>query len=220
MYFFFKFWRFPMAFFTPIVTINETPPEPTPKPPKVKKIKIKIDGNKQGAISGEIVKPKRGRPRKTPDSNKVKDEIDDPPWAKLKDTKKKNKHGDPEPETVQRRSSRRKTQIVIKEETSDEETVKIKEEPKDEIAEGETVEIKKEIKEEPTDSIELPVILPLSEEEYRALMPTDSEEDKKFKCPLCLKEKQDETERYPKELKMHYKEQHPEDIALLSHFST
>lgn len=60
-----------MDYFTPIVTIDESTPTTSSPNKKVKKIKIKIDGNKEGEITGEIVKPKRGRPRKflSPNTN-------------------------------------------------------------------------------------------------------------------------------------------------------
>lgn len=204
-----------MAFFTPIVTINETPPESSPKTPKVKKIKIKIEGNEEGVISGEIVKPKRGRPKK----DKVPD-VEDPSWCntspkKKKKTKKRRSKSSDSEESPKRKSKRNKVEITPYEEV-DTKPIIIKQEPKDE---HEIIEIKKEIKEEPTDAIELPVILPLSDEDFKALMPHDQEEQKKFKCPICEKEKQDETERFPKELKKHYKELHPGKRLRQSRFS-
>ncbi|KAG5896124.1 hypothetical protein JTB14_006911 [Gonioctena quinquepunctata] len=243
--------EFPMDFFTPIVTINEAPLKPpTPKAsPKIKKIKIKIEGTEEGAISGEIVKPKRGRPKKikieveTEDteeaeesevmkpkrgrpkkvstdsieskdkedtkSDKYIDEDDDPLWSASASHKKKKKKKDKVKNKKSPKKSKtgdKKQEVVVKLEPPDENAV-------DAIKD----EIKEEIKEEPVDPVELPVIVPLTEEEFKAMLP--QEDHRKFKCPLCHKEKQDETERTPKELKLHYKDDHPGKRLRQSRFS-
>nr|XP_023022545.1 zinc finger and BTB domain-containing protein 14-like [Leptinotarsa decemlineata] len=243
--------EFPMDYFTPIVTIDEAPPKTcTPKSsPKIKKIKIKIEGNEEGEISGEIIKPKRGRPKKinvkvetenaeaesktevekpkrgrprkvvtnSPDSKKDcteknnDDEDDDPSWSTAVSYKKKKK------KKVLRRLNKKSLKKSLMNENKKDEIV-IKTEPLDEnVGNDAQEEIKKEIKDEPVDQIELPVIVPLTEEEFKAMMPP--EDHRKFRCPLCHKEKQDDTERTPKELKEHYKDQHPGKRLRQSRFS-
>ncbi|KAJ8943813.1 hypothetical protein NQ318_020885 [Aromia moschata] len=216
-----------MDYFTPIVTINETPPEASPsKSPKIKKIKIKIDGNQEGKISAEIVKQKRGRPKKVVDNTSTKDkdektkakrkqdnDDDDPTWCSWAPAKKKKKT-----KKIKIKKESKKKREYKKKSTERVKQVVVKTEPPDTTDNNGDVQIKKEIKEEPVDP-ELPVVVPLSEEEFKAMMPPDVEDTRTFKCPLCSKEKQDKTERTPKELKEHYKVDHPGKRLRQSRFS-
>ncbi|CAG9816302.1 unnamed protein product [Phaedon cochleariae] len=251
--------EFPMDYFTPIVTIDEAPPIAAKSSPRIKKIKIKIEGTEDGHISGEIVRPKRrgrprkvitiaptpppeikteepeedtspmdptekptspvepageevkrrkGRPRKCPPVTEallnggiIDNEDEDPSWSATGKKKKKKKEKKVKsPKTPKNYKKRGKNQP---------EDVTVKAEPTDStLREG---EIKEEIKEEPADPMELPLIVPLSEEqfqqEFKAMLP--QEDLRKFKCPLCIKDNQEEVEFSPKELKNHYKDNHP-----------
>ncbi|VEN59820.1 unnamed protein product [Callosobruchus maculatus] len=194
--------EFPLDYFTPIVTINEVPSQMSASP-KIKKIKIKIEGKEGGELSGEIVKRKRGRPKK----NANKKDPDEEWGAEGKRKKRKEKRQKKEKGKVSKSSKKTHNNEIVTDEVSNS---VVKSEQID-------VEIKDEIKEEPSEDV--PMVLPLSEVDIKPMSP-DSGEPKKFKCPLCSKDNNDYTERTPLELKQHYRDSHPGKRLRQSRFSS
>lgn len=152
-------------------------------------------------MSAEIVKRKRGRPRKKdifPESK-----------IKKKKYKKKSKNKD-----RKKRERNKKSKDKTKQHDSDPvhpvEHLVVKSEPPDENA---PLEIKTEIKDEPQDEL------------HNASSEADDfkpalEDLKNFKCPLCIKEKNDETEYTVEKLRTHYKQNHPGKRLRHSKFSS